>query len=60
MSEENIRFDLANIPEIFLIDDLTLSCVNDTTTKLESSMRTQSDFDTVYNDWCNILKKNTC
>ena len=58
MSEENVRFDLANIPENFLIDDLTLSCVNDTITKLESSMRTQSDIDTVYNDWCNILKNH--
>ena len=58
VSEENVRFDLANIPENFLIDDLTLSCVNDTITKLESSMRTQSDIDTIYNDWCNILKNH--
>ena len=54
-SEENVQFELVKMPENFLTDDLTLCYVNDIIIKLESRMRTQTDIDNVYADWCNIL-----
>ena len=57
-SEENVQFELVKMPENFLTDDLTLCYVNDTIIKLESSMRTQTDIDNVYADWCNILNNH--
>ena len=50
------RFDVSNVSKNFLDDDALLFRVNDTISKLESSVRLQSDIDGVYSDWCRILK----
>ena len=50
------KFDVSNVSENFLDDDALLFRVNDTISKLESSLRSQSDIDGVYSDWCKILK----
>ena len=41
----------------FLNDDVLLLRVNESIAKLVSSLRSQSDIDGVYTDWCKILKE---
>ena len=53
--DDSIKFDVTNISSQFLGDYLVLQQVNETISKLESSMRSQSDIDCIYTDWCNIL-----
>ena len=55
--EESFKFDRSSISENFLNDDALLVRVNESIAKLESSLRSQSDIDGIYTDWCKILKK---
>ena len=50
------KFELNNIPDYFLNDEYILRQVNDAIGKLKSSVRSQSDIDSVYSDWCGLLK----
>ena len=54
--EDRVKFELNNIPDYFLNDEYSLRQVNDAIGKLESSVRSQSDIDSVYSDWCGLLK----
>ena len=56
--DDSIKFDVTNISSQFLGDYLVLQQLNETISKLESSMRSQSDIDCIYTDWCNILKQH--
>ena len=49
------KFD-SSISENFLNDDALLFRVIEAIAQLESSLRSQSDIDGVYTDWCKILK----
>ena len=56
VSEESVKFDISNTSDDVLKDGIWLWQVNETISKLESSLRSQSDIDGVYADWCNNLK----
>ena len=51
------KFDVPSVPSTFLSDQNTLLMVNEAINSLESSLRTQSDVDTAYEDWCGVLRK---
>ena len=57
-NDDSIKFDVTSISSQFLGDYLVLQQVNETISKLESSMRSQSDIDCIYTGWCNILKQH--
>ena len=50
------KFNVSNIPHIFLSDIDILSSVNTAIADLEGSLRTQDDIDIAFNGWCNIVK----
>ena len=50
VNEEFIKFDISNTSDDFLNDGILLLHVNETISKLESSLRSQSDIDGVYAD----------
>jgi len=50
------KFELNNLPDYFLADNSTLTAVNSLIDTLEQGFRTQSELDTAYNGWCDIIK----
>ena len=55
-NEDFIKFDSSKTSDDFLNDGFLLLRVNETISKLESSLRSKSHIDDVYTDWCTILK----
>lgn len=50
------KFDVSNVPSSFLADQNTTYKVNEAIIPLESGLHTQSDVDTVYSDWCELVQ----
>jgi len=52
----SIKFDLHSIPYSFLSSAHTVQLINGTIDKIEQGLQQQSDIDTIYDDFCDIVK----
>ena len=52
------KFDVRNVTDTLLSDPNALFQVNNVINKLEQSHRTQTDMDSMYEDWCNVIKQH--
>jgi len=52
------KFDFCNIPASFMCDTDTINTVNDVIVRLEDQSNSQSSLDSIYDEWCSILKTN--
>ena len=50
------KFDVSNVPYTFLSNKNVLHLVNETIIVLESTLRTQTDVDVAYDNWCGLVR----
>ena len=49
------KVDVNNVTDTFLSAPNALFQVNNVINKLEKGQRTQTDMDSIYEDWCNVI-----
>ena len=55
-SYSDVKFNLNQIPENFLLTPDVLQKVQDSAAFLEEGTQTQSDIDNIYSDWCKLIQ----
>ena len=57
-SNSHVKFDVKSLPNDFMLENEVLNQVYNTIDKLETGYRTQTDIDSIYDDWCSIVSSH--